>query len=73
MLAHLTNLTDRAYSALVLAVVLGPVKGAFLVRRAAVNGRMTGRANLKLGELIKLNFYGIVWVTLAQSLGLSCL
>lgn len=65
MLAHLTNLTDRAHRALVLAVVLGPVKGAFLVCRAAVDWRVAGRANLKFGKLIKLNLYCIVWVTLA--------
>lgn len=73
MLANLADLTHRAHAALVFAVVLGSVKRALLVRRAAVDRRVACCANLKLGKLVKLNLYSIVWVALALCLGLSCL
>lgn len=73
MLAHLANLTNRAHCALVLAVVLGPVKCTFLVCCAAVNRGVASRTDLEFGELVEFDLYCVMWVTLAQSLGLSCL
>lgn len=69
MLSNLANLADLAEGALVLGVVLGPVKRTLLVRRSAVNRGVAGSANLKLGELIKFNINSVVGVTLALSLG----
>lgn len=73
MLANLTNLADFAQSALILGVVFGSVKGALLVRRAAVNRSKAGGANLKLCKLIKLNINRIVRIALARRLGLLSL
>lgn len=73
MLTHLANLANRAHCALVLAVVLGPVKCTFLVRRATVDRGVASCTDLEFGELVELDFYCVMWVTLAQSLGLSCL
>lgn len=70
MLAHLADLADGAHGALVLAVVLGPVKCALLVRCAAVDGRVAGRADLKLGELVELDLNLVVRVALSKRLGL---
>ena len=69
MLSNLANLADRAHRTLVLAVVLGPVKGALLVRGATVNGSEAGRADLELGELVELNLHSVVRVALALRLG----
>lgn len=68
MLANLAHLADPAGLALVLGVVLGAVKGALLVRRAAVDGAVAGRADLELGKLVKLDLDGVVGVALALSL-----
>lgn len=68
MLANLAHLAHLADGALVLAVVLGPVKRALLIRGAAVDGRVARRANLKLGKLIKLNLHRVVRVALAGGL-----
>lgn len=70
MLANLAHLADSAHGALVLAVVLGPVKRALLVRRAAVDGRVAGRADLELGELVELNLNLVMRVALSKRLGL---
>ena len=68
MLAHLTHSTNRTDAPLEPAVVLGPVKRAFLKRRAAVDGRVAGRAHLELGELVELDLDRVVRVALALSL-----
>jgi hypothetical protein len=68
VLSNLADLAHPADGALVLAVVLGAVKGALLVRGAAVDWRETRCADLELGELVKLNFDGVVGVALALSL-----
>ncbi len=65
MLANFTNLTHLAHQALVLGVVLGAVKGAFLKRRTAVDRAVTRRTNLKLGKLIKLDIYCVIRIALA--------
>ena len=71
VLADLADLAHGAHGALVLGVVLGPVKGALLVRGAAVDGRVAGRADLELGELVKLDLDRVVRVALALRLGLA--
>lgn len=71
VLAHLADLAHDTHGALVLGVVLGPVKGALLVRGAAVDGRVAGRADLELGELVKLDLDRVVRVALALGLGLA--
>lgn len=70
MLADLAHLTDGAHGALVLGVVLGPVKRALLVRRAAVDWCVAGCADLELGELVELDLNLVVRVALSQCLGL---
>lgn len=65
VLADLAHLADGTHGALVLAVVLGPVERALLVRRAAVDGRVAGRADFELGELVKLDFNLVVRVPLS--------
>lgn len=70
MLSNLADLANPAHASLVLAMVLGAVKGALLVRGAAIDRRVASRADLKLGELIKLNLDRVVRVALALSLGL---
>lgn len=70
MLANLAHLADRADGALVLCVVLGTVKRALLIACAAVDGRVAGGADLKLGKLVKLNLYRVMGVALALRLGL---
>lgn len=70
MLANLAHLADGTNGTLVLAVVLGPVECALLVRRAAVDGRVAGRADFELGELVKLDLNLVVRVPLSQCLGL---
>lgn len=70
MLADLAHLANGAHGALVLAVVLGPVERALLIRVAAVDGRVTGRADLELGELVELDLNLVVRVALSQCLGL---
>jgi len=73
VLSDLANLTNRADGSLVLGVVLGSVECTGLKGVAAVNGSVTGSANLKLGELIVLDFYSVMWVALTlrlHSLGL---
>ena len=70
MLADLADAADDTHGAPVLGVVLGPVERALLVRRAAVDGRVAGRADLELGELVKLDLNLVVWVALSQCLGL---
>lgn len=70
VLAHLAHLADGAHGALVLAVVLGPVEGALLVRRAAVDGRVASRADLELSELVELDLNLVVRVSLCKRLGL---
>lgn len=73
MLANLTHLADLAQSALVLGVVFGSVKGALLVRCAAINRSKAGGANLKLCKLIKFNINRVVRIALARRLGLLSL
>lgn len=68
MLANLTHIADPADCSLVLGVVLGPAERTYLERSAAVDGRVAGSTDLELGELIKLNLYRVVGVTLALSL-----
>jgi hypothetical protein len=68
MLADLAHPTDGTHAALEPAVVLGAVKRALLERRAAVDGREAGRADLKLGELVKLDLDRVVRVALALGL-----
>lgn len=70
MLANLAHFANSAHLSLVLAVVLGPIKCTSLKRRSAVDGRVAGGADLKLGKLVKLNVDGIVGVALACCLGL---
>jgi hypothetical protein len=70
MLANLTHFTYPAHGALILGVVLGAIEGTLLVRSTAVDRRMAGCAYIKLGELVKLNFNGVIRVALALSLGL---
>lgn len=70
VLPNLAHLAHAAHAALVLGVVLGPVKRALLKRRAAVDGRVAGRAHLELGKLVKLNLDRVVRVALALRLGL---
>ena len=71
VLADLADLAHGAHGALVLGVVLGPVERALLEGGAAVDGRVAGRADLKLGELVKLNLDRVVRVALALRLGLA--
>lgn len=73
MLANLAYLTDLADCALVLGVVLGPVKGTLLVRGSAVDRGVAGGTDLKLSELVKFNLNRIVRVALALRLSLACL
>lgn len=68
VLADLAHLTDRAHRALVLGVVLGPVKRALLICGAAVDGRVAGGTDLELGELVELDLYVVMRVALSQSL-----
>lgn len=68
MLANLTDLTDSAYGALVLGVVLGSIKCTLLEGGTAVDGCVTGGTDFKLSELIKLDFDGIVRIPFALSL-----
>jgi hypothetical protein len=70
MLSDLAHLAYSAYCSLVLGMILGSVKGAFLERGSAVDGRVTGGTDLKLGKLVKFNLYGVVRIALALSLGL---
>jgi hypothetical protein len=70
MLTDLAYLADNAHRALVLGVVLGPIKGALLECRAAVDGRVASRADLELGEVVELDLYCIMGVALALSLSL---
>ena len=69
MFAHLAHLTHPADGALVLGVVLGPVKRTLLERCAAVDRCIARRADFELGELVKLNLDGVVGVALALGLG----
>lgn len=71
MLADLAHLTHGAHGAFVLGVILGAVECALLERRAAVDGRVAGSANLELGELVELDLDRVVRVTLALRLGLA--
>lgn len=71
MLAHLADLAHDAHGALVLGVVLGPVKRALLERGAAVDRRVAGRANLEFGKLVKLDLDCVVRVPLALRLCLA--
>jgi len=73
VLANLADLADCAYRALVLCMVLGAVKCAFLVAGTAINRRVAGRADLKLRELVKLNLHRVVRITLTLSLRFLCL
>lgn len=73
MLAHLANLTHDADAALVFGMVLGPVKGAFLIRGAAVNGRVAGCADVELGKLVELDLNRVIRVPLALSLSSASL
>lgn len=73
VLTDLANLTHRAHRALELGVVLGAVERTFLVRCAAVDGRVAGRANFKLGKLVEFDLHRVVRVALALRLGLACL
>lgn len=70
VLTDLAHLADGAHGALVLAVVLGPVERALLIRVAAVDGRVAGSADLELGELVELDLNLVVRVALSQCLGL---
>jgi hypothetical protein len=70
MLANLAHLANSTHGALVLGVVLAPIKRALLERRAAIDGRVAGRADLELGELVKLDLHRVVRVALALRLGL---
>lgn len=69
MLTNLANPANGAHGALVLGVVLGPVKRALLESGAAVDGCVAGGADLELGELVKLNLDRIVGVALALGFG----
>lgn len=55
MLPDLANLAHHAYRSLVLGVVLGAVKGAFLERCAAVDRCVASRADLELSKLVELD------------------
>lgn len=70
MLADLTHFADDAHGALVSGMILGPVEGALLECCAAIDGRVAGRTDLKLGELVELDFYRIVGIALALRLSL---
>lgn len=70
VLTDLAHLAHDAHCALVLGVVLGPVERALLKRRAAVDGRVAGRADLELGKLVELDLHRVVRVALALGLGL---
>lgn len=69
MLTNLADPANGAHGALVLGVVLGPVKRALLERGATVDRRVAGGADLELGELVKLNLDRVVGVALALRLG----
>ena len=68
MLANLADLADRAHRALVLGMVFGPVKGAFLVCRSAVNRCVASSANLKFRKLVELDLYRVMRVALTLRL-----
>lgn len=70
VLPNLAHLTDPAHLPLKLRVVLRPIVGALLVRRAAVDGGVAGRADIKLRELVKFNLDRVTRVALALLLGL---
>jgi hypothetical protein len=70
MLTDLAYLTDSADGALVLGVVLRSVKRTLLERSPAIDGRVARSADLKLGELVELNLYGVIRVPFALSLRL---
>jgi hypothetical protein len=55
MLPDLADLAHHAYRSLVLGVVLGPVKRAFLKRCAAVDRCVASRADLELSKLVELD------------------
>ena len=70
VLPNLAHLADPARLALVLGVVLGSVVRALLERRAAVDGRVAGGADVELGELVELDLDRVARVALALPLRL---
>ncbi len=70
MLANLAHLADPADGALVLGVIFGAVKGTLLKGGTAVNGSVTGCADVEFGKLIKFDLYRVIWIALTQRLGL---
>ena len=68
MLTNFADLADSANGTLVLGMILGAIKRALLVRRAAVNRGEACSAHLEFGELIKLDLYRVIGVALALSL-----
>ena len=73
ILTNLTDLANSAHGALVLGVVHAAVKCAHLEWAATVDWSVGCSADVKLGELVKLNLDRIHWVALADSLDLLCL
>ena len=69
VLAHLADLAHNADGALVLGVVLGSIKSTLLERCAAVDGCVTGSADLELSELVEFDLYCVMRIALALSLG----
>lgn len=65
MLSDLAYLADGAYGALVSGVILGTVERALLVHGTAVDGGVTGRTDLKFGELVIFDLYCVVRIALA--------
>jgi hypothetical protein len=51
-------------------VILGSIKGAFFERCAAIDRGLTSCADLELGELVKLDLYSVIRVSLALRLRL---
>lgn len=70
VLPNLAHLADPAHLSLELGLVLRPVIRTLLVRRAAVDGRVAGGADIELGELVELDLDCIAGVALTLLLRL---
>jgi hypothetical protein len=66
--SNLTNLADLAHRALVPSMVLRAIIRTSRARASTIDRRMTRRADLKVGKLIKVNFNGISGFLLSNAL-----
>jgi hypothetical protein len=71
-----TNFTDfanRAYSPLVLGMILAAIKSTDFERRTRVDRGVRCSTDVEFGKLIEFDFMSIVWIAFALSLDLFCL